>query len=353
MKSFVFPGNLEPEIRSLGAIDVPYPRTDGFGQLVRRSHHRLANLTGAREGRVLSFTASGTGAIEALLAGWGPKWRRLLVLHAGTFGRRWLEMARHLGLESDGVDWPHHHEPPWHVIEAALATGRYDAALAVHHETSTGELLDLARLGALCSTANVRLLVDAIGSFLADPFTMDAWNVDAAALSSQKGLCLPPGLSFLVTRPPLGPPADRSLSYYFDPARHFESFDRGQPPWSPAAQLYLQLDARLGALAKVESTLEQVAAKARAFRESATSRRWHPQARRPSACITALRFDAPAIPLVTALADDGWFVLPSPDPTLVRVAHLGTATIDDHFELADRIARHAARLSLTPAPNAP
>jgi aspartate aminotransferase-like enzyme len=351
VKLFVFPGNLAPEILQAGAQEVPYARTDAFGTLVQRCHQRLATLAGAPASTVLSFTASGTGAVEALLGGWGPHWRRLLVLHAGTFGRRWFDMASHLGLPADELDWPPHDEPPWPAIEAALATGRHDAVLAVHHETSTGERIDLARLGHLCYTFGPRLLVDAIGSFLADPFLMDEWGVEAAVLSSQKGLCLPPGLAFLITRPSLGPPAERSLSYYFDPRRHLESFTRGQPPWSPAAQLYNQLDLRLESLhpePQAEQERARVRAKAAAFQaELAASRGWTAAARHPSDCLTALRFNAPATDLVRSLATDGWFVLPSPDPRLVRVAHLGQTTIDDHLELATRLGTHADRLGLT------
>ena len=66
MKLFVFPGNLAPEIRQAGAQEAPYARTDAFGALVHRCHHRLAALAGATDGTVLSFTASGTGAVEYL-----------------------------------------------------------------------------------------------------------------------------------------------------------------------------------------------------------------------------------------------------------------------------------------------
>ena len=350
MKLFVFPGNLAPEILQAGAREVPYARTEAFGALVKRCHHHLATLAGAADGTVLSFTASGTGAVEALLAGWGPRWRRLLVLHAGSFGRRWFDMAAHLDLPVDALEWPPHDEPPWPAIETTLASGRHDAVLAVHHETSTGERLDLARLGHLCYTFGPRLLVDAIGSFLADPFDMDTWGVDAAVVSSQKGLCLPPGLAFLVTRPSLGPPAERSLSYYFDPRRHLDSFARGQPPWSPAAQLYAQLDLRLESLhpaALADHERARVRAKAAAFRaELAGTRGWPSAARHPSDCLTALRFDAPATGLVRALADDGWFVLPSPDPQLVRVAHLGRTTLEDHLKLAARLGAQADQLGL-------
>jgi aspartate aminotransferase-like enzyme len=356
VKLFVFPGNLAPDILQAGAREVPYARTAEFGALVLRCHQRLVALAGAANAEVLSFTASGTGAVEALLGGWGPRWRRLLVLHAGTFGQRWFAMARHLGLAADEIAWPAHHEPPWAAIENALASGHHDAVMAVHHETSTGERLDLARLGTLCHATGTRLLVDAIGSFLADPLPMDDWNVDAAVLSSQKGLCLPPGLSFLVTRPSLGPPAGRSSSFYFDPRHHRDSFARGQPPWSPAAQIYTQLDLRLthiDTLGGAAAELDSVSRKARAFRAAVAAHGWSAAARHPSDCLTALRFDAPATPLVLALAAEGWFVLPSPDPRLVRVAHLGQSSVDDHLELATRLASHSQHLRLSAAAPTP
>jgi len=350
MKLFVFPGSLSREVRALGGREVPYARTDAFGAMVRSCHHRLAALADAADGEVLSFTASGTGAAEALLAGWGPRWRSLLVLHAGSFGERWLQMARHLGLPVESLGWPPHAEPPWDAITAALAGGRHQAVLAVHHETSTGECLDLARLGSLCRTAGASLLVDAIGSFLADEFLMSSWNVDAALLSSQKGLCLPPGLAFLITRPGLGPPAPRSLSYYFDPHRHRDSFARGQPPWSPAAQIYAQLDCQLtmiGEQGGAAGRQAEVRARAAVFRDAVAAHGWRAAAMRPSACLTALRFNASASTLVRALADRGWFVLPSPDDTLVRVAHLGAGSLEDHRELAALMADEATRLELT------
>jgi len=352
MKLFVFPGNLAQEVLALGAQEVPYARTPAFGARVRSCHERLAALAEAEDGEVLSFTASGTGAAEALLAGWGPRWRGLLVLHAGTFGERWLRMARHLGLPAEALGWPARAEPPWEAIAEALASGRHQAVMAVHHETSTGELLDLARLGGLCQAAGVSLLVDAIGSFLADELAMTSWHVDAAILSSQKGLCLPPGLAFLITRPALGPPAPRSLSYYFDPQLHLDSLARGQPPWSPAAQLYAQLDRRLAMIGDLGGARAQqagVRAKAEAFRTALAALGWAGAARLPSACLTALRFHAPASRLVQALAAEGWMVPPSPDEHLVRVAHLGETSAEDHRELAGRMAGHASTLGLAMA----
>jgi aspartate aminotransferase-like enzyme len=357
MKLFVFPGNIEADILAAGAQDVPYARTADFGRRVIQCHDQLRGLLGARDAEILSFTASGTGAAEALLANWGPAWRSSLVIHGGTFGERWLEMGRRFGLSCSSIATTSGEPVDWERIRAALDDSRPQVVVAVHHETSTGELLDVARLGRLCAERSVRLVVDAIGSFLADEFLMSDWGVSAAFLSSQKGLSLPPGLSFLAVRPELGEPAENPVGFYFDLRKHRESFRRGQPPWSPAAQLYLQLERRLRKIDHAGGAPSQVAAvatKARHFRtEAMRLAGWHGFPDCPSNCLTSFRFTKPALDLVSALAREDFFVMPSADPCLVRIAHLGEATLKDHDELLARM-RHFTRvlhLELSPQPH--
>ena len=90
------------------------------------------------------------------------------------------------------------------------------------------------------------------------------------------------------------------------------------------------------------SQVEVVAAKARHFRtEAMRLAGWSGYPERPSNCLTALRFTRPAIGLVSALAEEDFFVMPSADPCLVRIAHLGEASLEDHDELLARM-RHLA-----------
>jgi aspartate aminotransferase-like enzyme len=354
MKLFVFPGNIETDILAAGAQDVPYARTSDFGRLVTRCHDQLRGLLEAPDAEVLSFTASGTGAAEALMANWGPGWRSALILHGGTFGERWLQMGRRFGVSCFGLATTPGQPPDWEQIRGALEAHQPQVVVAVHHETSTGELLDLGRLGLLCAERKVPLVVDAIGSFLADHFSMTEWQVAAAFISSQKGLSLPPGLSFLAVRPVLGDAAEKPAGFYFDLQTHRDSFERGQPPWSPAAQLFVQLERRLAKIDRAGGAPSQVAvvaAKARHFRtEAKRLAGWCEFAHRPSNCLTSIRFTSPALELVSALAQEDFFVMPSADPCLVRVAHLGEASFQDHDELLRRMQHLAAALHLEVVP---
>ena len=66
------------------------------------------------------------------------------------------------------------------------------------HETHTGQLYDIKMLSEFCKRNNLLFVVDAISAFLADEYDMDKYGIDLTIISSQKGLCLSPGMSFCV-----------------------------------------------------------------------------------------------------------------------------------------------------------
>lgn len=128
-----------------------------------------------------------------------------------------------------------------------LCGNRYSALLVNAHETSVGHLYEIEAVGRITHRHGVFCMVDAISSICADEFSMDAWHVDVAILSSQKALALPPGLSFVAmgdsakARLLRGPPK----SMYFDPGNHLANQQRGQVPCTSAISLLMQLQQRL------------------------------------------------------------------------------------------------------------
>ena len=250
MKLFVFPGQIESDILELGAQQVPYARTDEFGALVKSCERDLLRLTDCPDGRVISLTSSGTAAMEAVVANLVGENDRVLVVNAGTFGQRWVELVRRYPHASmDAVAWETDADDER--VENMIQSGGYQVVFMQHHETSTGALLDVSRVGNACRRNGALCVVDAIGSFLADPFSMREMHVDVAVVSSQKGLCLPPGLSFVLlgSRALSIPFHQRGL--YLDFKMNLESLQRGQPLFSPAALLFLQLRKRLDGIGSV------------------------------------------------------------------------------------------------------
>ncbi len=166
--------------------------------------HQIAALLGpvfGTAGPVVIFPASGTGAWEAALVNTLSPGDRVLMVETGHFATLWCQMAARLGIEVDYVpgDWRHGVDPASIGERLAADTGeRIRAVAVVHNETSTGvtsripdvrEAIDRAGHPAL-------LFVDTISSLASLPYAHDAWGVDVTVGGSQKGLMLPPGLSF-------------------------------------------------------------------------------------------------------------------------------------------------------------
>ena len=153
------------------------------------------------KGPVVIFPASGTGAWEAALVNTLSPGDKVLMIETGHFAALWHNMANKLGLAPEFIkgDWRHGADPA--AIEARLVEDtkhEIRAVCVVHNETSTGvtsrvnavrEAIDRAKHPAL-------FMVDTISSLASIDYRHDEWGVDVTVAGSQKGLMLPPGLSF-------------------------------------------------------------------------------------------------------------------------------------------------------------
>ncbi len=175
--------------------------TEAFAALVADCLDDLARIFATR-GRVFAYASLGHGAWEAALVNLVAPGEAVLVPETGRFAQGWAEMAEALGIEVVRVPTDMRRPLDPAAVEAALRAdrgGRIRCLLAVHVETSTGIVHDPALLrGALDRAGHPALLVvDAIASLASMPLPMDALGVDVVLAGSQKGLMLPPGLSFV------------------------------------------------------------------------------------------------------------------------------------------------------------
>jgi alanine-glyoxylate transaminase/serine-glyoxylate transaminase/serine-pyruvate transaminase len=196
------PGPTNVPDRVLRAIDQPTidHRGPEFGRLT------LEILEGLKEifqtaGPIIIFPASGTGAWEAALVNTLSPGDRVLMFETGHFATLWRAMAEKLGLAVDFVpgDWRSGVDPA--VVEARLGEDRahtYKAVLAVHNETSTGVTSRIAAVRQAIDRSGhpALFMVDTISSLASIDYRHDEWGVDVTVAGSQKGLMLPPGLSF-------------------------------------------------------------------------------------------------------------------------------------------------------------
>jgi alanine-glyoxylate transaminase/serine-glyoxylate transaminase/serine-pyruvate transaminase len=150
---------------------------------------------------VVIYPASGTGAWEAALVNTLSPGDRVLCFETGHFSTLWTEMAGKLGLQVDQVpgDWRHGASPGAARERLAADTGHViKAVMVVHNETSTGVTSRVAEIRAAMDEVGhpALLLVDTISSLGSIDYRHDEWGVDVTVAGSQKGLMLPPGLSF-------------------------------------------------------------------------------------------------------------------------------------------------------------
>lgn len=172
-----------------------------FGQLTLDILPGLRRVFGTREGQVVLYPASGTGAWEAALTNVLAPGERVLAFNHGQFSAGFARAARGLGYAVDEVALRWGEELSAARLSAALdaAPLPYQAVLVVHNETSTGVMSNIAEVRAALDAArsDALLLVDAVSSLACVPFELDAWRVDVALAASQKGLMLPPGLGLV------------------------------------------------------------------------------------------------------------------------------------------------------------
>jgi len=150
---------------------------------------------------VIIYPGSGTGAWEASLVNTLSPGDRVLMFETGHFATLWKDIATRIGLQVDFVagDWRHGADPA--VVYAKLADDNSHAIKAVcvvHNETSTGVVSRIGEIRKQIDAARhpALLLVDTISSLGSIEYRHDAWGVDVTVGCSQKGLMLPPGISF-------------------------------------------------------------------------------------------------------------------------------------------------------------
>jgi alanine-glyoxylate transaminase/serine-glyoxylate transaminase/serine-pyruvate transaminase len=229
------PGPTNVPDRILRAMDRPTidHRGPGFAALGRRVLERIRPVFGT-QGEVIIYPASGTGAWEAALVNTLSPGDAVLMYETGQFARLWSELAERCGFAPEVIP-----------------------------ETSTGCVSDIPAVRAALDAAGhpALLMVDTISSLASIDYRHDAWGVDVTIAGSQKGLMLPPGLSFnAVSEKALASAASASTpcSYWsWEPMRKANA--SGMFPYTPATNLLYGLDEALTMLE--EEGLAQVFAR--------------------------------------------------------------------------------------------
>ena len=192
-------------LRAISAQTIDHRGPD-FAAVGQAALDGMKSIFKTEAGQVIIYPASGTGAWEAALINTLSEGDRVLMYETGHFSTLWMKMAERLGLVPEFIagDWRGGADP-----EAIAARLREDkareikAVCVVHNETSTGSVSPVAEVRSAMDAVGhpALLMVDSISGLASVDFRFDEWGVDVCVSGSQKGLMLPPGISFNCVSP--------------------------------------------------------------------------------------------------------------------------------------------------------
>jgi alanine-glyoxylate transaminase/serine-glyoxylate transaminase/serine-pyruvate transaminase len=250
------PGPTNVPDRVLRAIDMPSmdhrgPDFSTLGKTVLSGMQAIFQTSGP----VVIYPASGTGAWEAAIVNTLSPGDRVLMAETGQFAALWSAMAKRLRLLVEVIpgDWRHGVDPAEVESHLAADTGHtIRAVMVVHNETSTGVTSRIPEIRAAIDRAGhpALFMMDTISSLASIEYKHDAWGVDVTVAGSQKGLMLPPGLSFnAVSEKALAANKTAAMPRcYWDWQEMMSNNASGYFPYTPATNLLYGLREALAML---------------------------------------------------------------------------------------------------------
>jgi aspartate aminotransferase-like enzyme len=286
--------------------------------------------------------------MESAVANLCSPGQRVVVVSAGNFGERWIELAERYGADVTPLRYEWGETPVADDLAGLLdEIGGAEAVFLTHCETSTGVVSDVQALAGAIRPSGAHVVVDAVSSLGAVPLETDSWGVDVVCSGSQKALMTPPGLAMVSVSGAVWEAEGPSSSprYYFDWERTRRAQEKGDSAFTPAVSLVAGLDVALGLLLEqgLEAAFERHARLGRACREGAKAmglELFSPDEDR-SAVVTAIR--APegvdAAELVRLLRDrHGVTLAGGQGPLRGKIFRIGHIGYYDVFDITTALA---------------
>ncbi|MEM0023934.1 MAG: alanine--glyoxylate aminotransferase family protein [Thermofilaceae archaeon] len=239
------PVMVEEDVLLESAKPIVNHRGERFHELFEEVVERLRKVL-RTENDIVIFTASGSGAVEALASNFGPR-RKAVVINAGEFGARFSETLKTYGANVVEVTAEPGDAPSLEQVAEKIRIEKPDIVAFVYNDTSPG--IRLSYIRELCKVAKEHgalTLVDAVSAAGGDELDINSWGIDGLAAASQKCLAAPPGLSFVVLSEEAKEKIVRTpVTVYFDLRRYMEFNRRSETPFTPAVTLFAALSKAL------------------------------------------------------------------------------------------------------------
>lgn len=267
------PANTTPAVkRALVTPDLCH-REPEFFRVMRQCREALVNLAGGgREFVAVTFTGSGTAAVEAVICSAVPRDRALLIVDNGVYGRRMVQIAEAHRIPAEVIRLDNVTPVDPADVEARLrARPELSHVALIHHETTTGLLNPVSAVVEAAARNGRRVIVDAMSSLFGEPLDIAQNGLDFVVASANKCLQGIAGVAFVLCRrtavEALKEAAPRSV--YLDLYSHYAAQEQDNTPFTPAVQVFHALRQALSELESegVETRIKRYAENARVLRE--------------------------------------------------------------------------------------
>lgn len=337
------PTEMYQNTKEIRKKEVPYFRTDEFSKDMMRMDELLKKFMGtAEDSKCIYLTASGTAAMEATVMNFFDEKDKVLVINGGSFGSRFVKICKTHNIPHDVIELEFEEELTERHF-APYASNKYSAVIVNLHETSTGQLYNIKMLREFADKTGALLVVDAISTFLCDEFHMDEWGIDAVIISSQKGLCVTPGMAVVALNQKILKTMKPAKTIYFDFKDYIDNMERGQTPFTPAVGIVYEMLDMLEAIEAegLDARLEKIQRLADVYRETVVCDGIRLLNCPISNAVTTTIFDKPvATEIYNRLKKEGIYVNPSGGELgkyIFRVSHVGDLKEDETKQLAEVI----------------
>ncbi len=228
-----------------------------FRELMKSVISKLRRVFGC-ECDVALLTASGTGAVEAMLANFVAPKEQMLIIQTGTFSDRMRKIAQYLGIDVTLLETREGEGVTPEDLDSKLKETKATVVGIVANETSTGVVHNnLEELAKVVHERDALILVDSVSHLGAHELSMDVMDLDAVASASQKALMSPPGISFVAYREraleKMRRVEKRSLYWDFEQYKKFYD-EKFETPATPAVSLIYALNKALGEILSIGLT---------------------------------------------------------------------------------------------------
>lgn len=237
------PTPLPPGVCEAMARPIIHHRTPQFQEVLKEATEGLKYVFQTKND-VFILASSGTGAMEAAVVNLLSAGDTALTIQGGKFGERWTEICQAYGVNAEIIDveWGKAVQPT-EIQKRLKSNPKIRAVFTTLCETSTGVANDIEAIGHVLKDTAAVLVVDAISGLGAIDLKTDSWFCDMVVSGSQKGLMLPPGLSFISVSQKAWKlvEASKCPKYYFDLKEAKKAYEKTDTPFTPAITLIIAL----------------------------------------------------------------------------------------------------------------